>query len=1086
MTGNEPGTRSGRRDFFISYATQDGDWARWIAKVLQDAGYTVLLQDQDFRPGTDWVHQMHRATIECDCTLAVLSHTYLRSLHGEAEWRAAYRADPSGEFGSLIPVRIDDVSPPGLLATRVYLDLAGLDEAEAERRLLAGVRQPRAAQAPDPPPTQPRGGYPGRRAASAAAADDSAGQRLPVVQEDPVLAGYLRAVATRYDYLPYLSLRADAQLSSVYVDPYVEDISVAIPSASSTPLAAATRRTGDTIIDTDVNVLIEGGPGAGKSSLVCHVATRLAAGGRYLPAVVRANTLHSMAGSFSERLRKSVTAELGGRLISPLPDDFFAAERSNQRWLVLVDGLDEIISSRDRAQLVADLLHLTGAVDSPYRILIATRPVPSESQHDWSGFSRLRLLPLTDEQISLFAQSWFQATAGLAGLELARRFTDEMRHYGLTELLRTPLVLTMAASVFSPGEGGILPRNRAGIYERFLDLIDDEESERRTRAAFRQAWDQRYGHRAEVMADDVFSLRRQTLEYLATTRQQTRDGPLLGAATEFMARHWTVSADLVPDPEWLAQQAAVLLVRSALVVPAGPDYEFIHETVREYLVADATVRSGLTPGEPAAHDLVRRWREAAWRQVILFLLGIWSNRGQDIDDLLGLIRGDGPAGVIFAASVIADGIRVAPAVRDATIGELGSLVRSMSWGQVLFSDPNPFRIMVSIGGPLCAAELLATAVDETAEPPVRAFSAESLSELDLDPAALDVLTALSRESGEVMVRHGAATALARLGRLELAVPILEAVASDSSVGLLLRSHAVDTLGEHEAVSSLQRLADLVSLDPSLREIAAAHLETGGHAARAAMTLTALIKDDRVDVRVRERAILDLSQGGETAALRDIAGSSSAEGWIRVLAATHLARAGDRPEAILILRALARDEDQDERVRLRAVSAMSAQQDHEGLLALVASSGGLVRLAAASSAPRKDHLDELLAAASSVAADNSLPPDVRQEAADVLQRFGATAEAASFLLKIARTADVPSHVREQAVLSLCSGRHAAELHAICQDPALPDWLRISGCDALARVGTPSNVVQQPFFAELRKSADGWLRQRLDALIEKAQP
>ena len=31
-------------------------------------------------------------------------------------------------------------------------------------------------------------------------------------------------------------------------------------------------------------ILIEGGPGAGKSSLVGHVATRLAQGGSYLPA----------------------------------------------------------------------------------------------------------------------------------------------------------------------------------------------------------------------------------------------------------------------------------------------------------------------------------------------------------------------------------------------------------------------------------------------------------------------------------------------------------------------------------------------------------------------------------------------------------------------------------------------------------------------------------------------------------------------------------------------------------------------------------------------------------------------------------
>ena len=44
---------------------------------------------------------------------------------------------------------------------------------------------------------------------------------------------------------------------------------------------------------------------------------------------------------------------------------------------------------------------------------------------------------------------------------------------------------------------------------------------------------------------------------------------------------------------------------------------------------------------------------------------------------------------------------------------------------------------------------------------MRAFSAEILSELTPDPHALEVLITLSRESQDVMVRHGAATALAR-------------------------------------------------------------------------------------------------------------------------------------------------------------------------------------------------------------------------------------------------------------------------------------------------------------------------------------
>ena len=1069
----ESGAGGQKHDFFISYSGKDRAWALWITSVLNQAGYSVLMQDKDFRPGSDWVHEMNRASIESAVTLAVLSHNYLQSLHGEAEWRMAYKADPSGELGLLIPVRIDDVEPTGLLATRVYIDISRLNEEEARLHLLQGVRRQPAPNLTAEPADRREAVFPGRPEASPP-------EQAPA--PDPMLADYLHAVGSQYEDLPYVSLRTGARLSSVYVPQYVEDISVGAPKGSDASLARTSGRTGDAILDSEAHVLIEGGPGAGKSSLVAHIATQLAQGGGYLPAVVRATILHAAEGSFSERLVKSVTAELGGRLIRPLPDDFFAAERGGKRWLVLVDSLDEIVSVRDRAKLITDLLHISTVVDSPYRIIIATRPVPMESQHDWSGFSRLRLLPLTDEQMALFADSWFRENAGDRRSETAQKFIIEIRNRGLTELFRTPLVLTMAASVFTPDAAHTLPANRAGIYERFLDLVDDEESERRTRAAFRDAWDQRYGYRGEAIADEIFSSRRQILEYLAAERQENSAGALLDLAIRYVKGRWATSGEVELDQEWLAQQAAVLLIRSALVIQVGADYEFIHETVREYLAADGIARSGLSPDDPGAREVAQRWRTESWRQVILLLLGIWSNRGQNIDDLLCLIRDNDPEGTVFAAGVMAEGVQVSPPVHDDTIHALGRFVRSLSWGKVLFSDPNPFRVMVSLGGALCVDELLATAVDDAAEPAVRAFSAEILSELDPDAGTLDVLTSLSHDSPEVMVRHGAATALARLGRLEVAMPVLEDVVSDPSAGLLLRSRAVDTLGRYEAIPSLLRLATLPSLDPSVREIAAVHLEARGYGPQAAKTLTALIEDDRVDARVRERAVLDLGRAAEIEALRDIMDSEFVEGWIRVLAAVQLARAGDLTRAIGRLRAISRDDHQDERVRLRAVHAMCTLNDDEGVLSLVQSADGLVRLAAAVDAPRKGNLEMLLSVARQMAADTTLESDIRHEAADVMHELGAGREAAQVLLSMARSAQVPSFVKEDAVLSLCNGRHGAELLAICEDTTLPVWLRVSASDALSQVWDSAEVTGRLFFAELRATVDGWLQQRMDSLAK----
>jgi tetratricopeptide (TPR) repeat protein len=144
-------------DFFVSYTGADAAWAEWIAQTLEDAGYQIVVQAWDFRPGQDFVHKMHQATQRAARTIAVLSPAYLGSAFGEAEWRAAFASDPTGEHGLLLPVRVAEVTPPGLLRSRTYLDLVGLDEPTATARLLAGVQ-------PDPAKPAGRRPYPGGQA----------------------------------------------------------------------------------------------------------------------------------------------------------------------------------------------------------------------------------------------------------------------------------------------------------------------------------------------------------------------------------------------------------------------------------------------------------------------------------------------------------------------------------------------------------------------------------------------------------------------------------------------------------------------------------------------------------------------------------------------------------------------------------------------------------------------------------------------------------------------------------------------------------------------------------------------------------
>lgn len=133
-----PGTN--RRDFFISFNSADRDWAEWIASELEAAGYTTYFQNWDFAPGSNFVLEMQKAASQSDRTIAVLSPAYLSALFTQPEWAAALVQDPTGSKRTLVPVRVQECRPGGILAPIVYSDLVGLNEEAARAKVRAAVQ----------------------------------------------------------------------------------------------------------------------------------------------------------------------------------------------------------------------------------------------------------------------------------------------------------------------------------------------------------------------------------------------------------------------------------------------------------------------------------------------------------------------------------------------------------------------------------------------------------------------------------------------------------------------------------------------------------------------------------------------------------------------------------------------------------------------------------------------------------------------------------------------------------------------------------------------------------------------------------
>lgn len=140
------------KDFFISYTRVDEPWAVWVAWVLEEAGYSVEIQAWDFRPGSNFMLDVHRGMEGAQRLIAILTPDYVKSDYCKGEWAAGVAADPAGLERKVVPVRVVPCEPPGLLRAITYIDLVGLgDEEKVRKKLLEGLKSRRMKPEKAPP-----------------------------------------------------------------------------------------------------------------------------------------------------------------------------------------------------------------------------------------------------------------------------------------------------------------------------------------------------------------------------------------------------------------------------------------------------------------------------------------------------------------------------------------------------------------------------------------------------------------------------------------------------------------------------------------------------------------------------------------------------------------------------------------------------------------------------------------------------------------------------------------------------------------------------------------------------------------------
>lgn len=689
-----------------------------------------------------------------------------------------------------------------------------------------------------------------------------------------------REVAKRYPYrLAQLTRRTAPPLSTVYVEQrteaWAETSSPGVLAAAPEPVVISPTE----MLRRHRNVLVVGGPGGGKSTLLQQLVASCAEWwlqpapiadepddepqlGRVVAVRTGATDLLS-DGAWFELVARSVNRDLRGFQNRDVPPDLFQSPPVHgAEWLIMVDGLDEVIDSHQRNELVHMLRHRVAEYGTETRFLVTSRRL---AEHEFSGLrasldtadrverlGEYDLRPFDEDAVKQFAVKWFRPPDGEHSPVEPGEFLAAIHAGGLAPMIQVPLLATIAAVVYEERPRTPLPMDRAGLYEVFVTVL---LTQRNQRLGSRQLFLEQFAEQsddAQEYGRFLFNNRLECLSHIALRARGGDRRPLTELAAEWLHRQ-----DRKPPLGVTALHLRELLLSTGLLVTQGGDLAFVHQSFAEYLAA-RLISADFDPP-----TWVNSVRARGPDSLGMFMLAGWVRAGNDplpvvrslldagdrreypnlpevaavMEDGGALVKGAGPQVVALAAQAIrrmgglAD--RAAPVVNRvlrAIIQRAGSssIVLDLATDARLptMKRVEAARVLITSGSPEDRRAGLQTAVRLAYETPMsdedRLWAQRSLAEVGgpLErPHAVQRMVQAVETSASEAVRVRALILLAQLNEFPAAAAALIRRSLDTRLPL------VDRIG---ALDALHILADSVDYtEPWMRP--------GDHAARLDFT-----------------------------------------------------------------------------------------------------------------------------------------------------------------------------------------------------------------------------------------------------------
>jgi HEAT repeat protein len=704
----------------------------------------------------------------------------------------------------------------------------------------------------------------------------------------------------------------------------------------------------DEVVTRGGDCIVSAGPGGGKTCLLRVTFTTLidawhrGSAGSELPVLVPAVDLAS------DELVPATVARCATRhlsrygLLSVLtPQLFTSPPRPGARWLLLVDGLDEITDPAARRRVLGKLSALSGRVDAPFRFIVASRPLPAAELADLgSTVSRYVLRAFEPGQVRQLADRWFRAEASAAETSTAENraaaFAAAVARAPVAELARVPLMAVMLCQLYSADSARPLPVGRSEIYARFISLLLDRQRTAGNGGIHAQARAvlERFGEGVLIEARQTIDRLPEVLGYLAAELQV--DGSL--AVTEVMASHVGASCPRqVPRVVW-EEFLGEILRRTGLVGESIDGLGFTHQTIAEYLAA-VQIATDSKAASRALEEVLRDW----WRECgpdaqvatmvearvngyartsfVGFLIDTLGERSR-AKTLDAVVKNRGLEGCELVGHLAQLGTDIPAAVTATATSRLLRLTRR-GGADLAFSRQRAAVALVDLGDLRGSAILQATAEDGT-EATVLAVAAAKLNEGEIS----QFFAHLSADS-----RVYSAMELAKRGDRR-GVDLLTEFAQDAGFEAMGRARAAGALadlGESGAAATLFALARDPSLAPVGRALAGRLLGLKFGDKRAVPILAALARNQDVAMHDRVKAAYSLARLGDRRAAGILAAMTEKprrpaeikfDSYVRVRAARALAEIGDK-RAHRILKALANDPTVSRYYRRRASNTATA-------------------------------------------------------------------------------------------------------------------------------------------------------------------